>query len=59
MKKYEASDIRNLAFVGHKGSGKTSLAEAYLFDGKTTTRLGGVDSRRRPSISNRKRWIAG
>ncbi len=45
MKKYEANDIRNLAFVGHKGSGKTSLAEAYLFDGKTTTRLGGVDGK--------------
>ncbi|HUU00163.1 MAG TPA: elongation factor G [Myxococcota bacterium] len=45
MKKYEASDIRNLAFVGHKGSGKTSLAEACLFDGKTTTRLGGVDGK--------------
>jgi elongation factor G len=45
MKKYEAKDIRNLALVGHKGAGKTSLAEAFLFDGKTTTRLGSVDSK--------------
>jgi elongation factor G len=45
MKKYEANDIRNLAFVGHKGSGKTSLGEAFLFDGKTTTRLGSVDGK--------------
>jgi elongation factor G len=45
MKKYEASDIRNLAIVGHKGSGKTSLADAFLFNGKTTTRLGSVDNK--------------
>mgnify|MGYP000373261718 CR=1 FL=1 len=45
MKKYEAKDIRNLALVGHKGAGKTSLAEAFLFDGKATTRLGSVDNK--------------
>ncbi len=43
MKKYESKDIRNLAMVGHKGAGKTSLADAFLFDGKITTRLGSVD----------------
>lgn len=35
--------IRNVAFVAHGGSGKTSLAEAMLFNGKSTTRLGKVD----------------
>ncbi|HDY81439.1 MAG TPA: GTP-binding protein, partial [Halieaceae bacterium] len=45
MKKFETKDIRNLAFVGHKGAGKTSLAEAFLFDGKATTRLGSVDNK--------------
>jgi elongation factor G len=45
MKKYESKDIRNIALVGHKGSGKTSLAEAFLFDGKVNTRLGSVDNR--------------
>ncbi|HOX46933.1 MAG TPA: elongation factor G [Myxococcota bacterium] len=45
MKKYEAKDIRNVALVGHKGHGKTSLAEAFLFDAKATTRLGAVDAK--------------
>ncbi len=44
MKKYQAKDIRNVALVGHKGAGKTSLAEGFLFNGKTTTRLGSVDN---------------
>lgn len=35
--------IRNVAFVAHGGSGKTSLAEAFLFNGKATTKLGKVD----------------
>ncbi len=32
--------IRNIAIVGHSGEGKTSLAEALLFNGKTIDRLG-------------------
>ncbi len=36
-------DIRNLVFLGHGGSGKTSLAEAMLHLAKATTRLGSVD----------------
>jgi len=38
------SDIlRNVALIAHVGSGKTSLAEAMLFNGKGTTRLCKVD----------------
>jgi elongation factor G len=43
MKKYETKDLRDVVFVGHGKSGKTSLTEAILFDTKATTRLGKVD----------------
>ena len=38
-------DIRNIALIGHKGSGKTSLAEAMLYLAKATPKLGRVDDR--------------
>ncbi|MBW1953474.1 MAG: elongation factor G [Deltaproteobacteria bacterium] len=36
-------NFRDLALIGHSGSGKTSLAEALLFMAGATTRLGKVD----------------
>src|SRR5215217_2230906 len=39
---YTTADIRNVLLVGHGGCGKTSLADALLFDSKTVTRKGSV-----------------
>ena len=38
----DAKDLRNVAFLGHAGSGKTSLGEAALFITKATTRMGTI-----------------
>ncbi|MCY4637433.1 MAG: elongation factor G [Acidobacteria bacterium] len=43
MKVYDASNIRNVAVVGHSGSGKTQLVSAMLFGAKMVNRLGRVD----------------
>src|SRR6476661_6124226 len=43
MKVYDAASIRNVALVGHSGSGKTQLISALLFDAGAVNRLGKVD----------------
>ena len=43
MKVYDAASIRNVAVVGHGGSGKTQLISALLFDSGMVNRLGLVD----------------
>lgn len=40
MKSYEAAKIRNVALLGHSGSGKTAFAEAVLWKTGATTRRG-------------------
>ena len=43
MKVYDAASIRNVALIGHGGSGKTQLASAILFDAGMVNRFGKVD----------------
>lgn len=42
MKQYTAKNIRNVALVGHAGSGKTSLAEAAYYLTGASDRLGNI-----------------
>jgi elongation factor G len=43
MSKYESKSIRNLAIIGHGGTGKTSLCESILYLAGKTDRPGRVD----------------
>ena len=44
MKPTTPDRIRNVALISHGGAGKTSLAEAMLFDAGAIQRLGSVDA---------------
>jgi len=43
MKKYETNRLRNIAIIAHGKAGKTTLAEAMLYDAGASDRLGRVD----------------
>jgi len=43
VKRYAPQDLRNLALISHSGAGKTSLAEALLFNSGAIDRLGRTD----------------
>lgn len=43
MKEYQAEQIRNIGLFSHGGAGKTSLAEAVLFQSGAINRLGKVE----------------
>jgi elongation factor G len=42
MPNKEPGKIRNVAVIGHRGTGKTSLVESLLYEAGATTRLGSV-----------------
>ncbi len=44
MPLFESENIRNIALIGHRGCGKTTLVEAMLNTAGEVSRLGGVDS---------------
>ncbi len=52
MKEYLAKEIRNVVILGHMGSGKTSLAESFLYVSKAITKKGEVE--RKNTVSD---WL--
>lgn len=45
MKSYSTKDIRNVVLLGSSKSGKTTLSEAMLFEGKVIDRRGSVETK--------------
>lgn len=52
MKTYQTDKIRNIALIGNAGSGKTSIAEAMLFEGGVIDRKGTVGGKNTASDYN-------
>ena len=52
MKEYSTKDVRNVVLLGATKSGKTTLAEAMLFEGKVIPRMGTIEDKNTLSDSN-------
>lgn len=52
MKVYKTNQIRNISLIGNAGSGKTTLAEAMLFEGGVINRRGEVTAKNTVSDHN-------
>ena len=48
MKTYNPNEIKNIALVGSAGSGKTTLAEAMMYEGGVIPRRGSVSAKTLP-----------
>jgi elongation factor G len=51
MRVYQTEEIRNIVLIGSAGAGKTTLAEAMMFDGKVIDRRGTVEAKNTVSDS--------
>jgi len=63
MKKFASQDLRNVGLLSHSGAGTTTLADAFLFNGKVTPRLQGPNEGNssfdfEPEAVNRRSSIA-
>jgi len=54
----EPAKIRNVGVVGHRGTGKTSLVEALLFQTGGHGKCGRYDERGRPRLAAHKRLLS-
>lgn len=44
MRTYQTNEIKNVVLLGNSGSGKTTMAEGMLYEGKVIDRRGSVDA---------------
>ena len=45
MKVYQTNEIKNISLLGSKGAGKTTLAEAMLYECGVIKRRGTIDAK--------------